>query len=678
VDATYTADIDTGGTFTDGCFSDGERRWLVKVETTPHDLTVGLLGCLAEGARRIGLEGAGGLLARCEVIRFCTTLTTNALLEGRGTRLGLLATTGLADELERAGGVFGSGLLERELALEIDEEVDASGRVVRPPSPAGVVEAARRLLHRGARALVVALRRSAICPENEVEVERLLDARYPPHLLGHAPVVLSHRISEEPEDLERCTAALLDARVHGLLARALRGASDALRERSARRPLLVVHADGGCARVDKTRALETWGSGPAASVRGAARLAKERDLARAIVMDVGGTSTDLAFLEGGEPLLSTAGRIAGHAVGRPFPEILSLGLGGGSIARAAGAGEGAGPGGRVRLGPESAGALPGPACFDLGGEDPTLVDACLLLGYFDPERFLGGRRRLIAARAREAVSRLARELGAGVEEAAAGVKAALEEGVAAALRERAAGDLSGVRLIAGGGGGGLHAAAIATRLGIGEVHVPPFGPVLGAFGASTLGIVHVYPACLEGRSEVRGGELVLGAWFDERLAAARRDVEDEGFDPDRIELELQVALGPRGGAERLLRARVSAGQERVPLGPLAEGGARPRVAWLRAHVPLAPPTRSATGTTTATTAAAPAGATGAERPRPLGERRIGAPGAELRAPVFGWEALEVGTRLEGPCLVESEHTTVEVPSGWRLEISEGGWLTMRS
>ena len=334
----FTANIDTGGTFTDGYLTDGERYWLAKVETTPHDFTVGFLACLSEGAKRMGFADLGGLLRRCDVIRFCTTLTTNALVQGRGTRLGLIASRGLADDLGAAPDA--PALVEPDLIAAIDEEIDAAGTVVAKPRPEQVVQAARALLGRGARALVVALRRSAREPANEREVQRILDAEYPPHLLGHVPVTLSHQVSRRPEDVLRATAALLNARVHALLARSLREAEDGLRERSCSRPLLVVHADGGCARVAKTRALDTYASGPAAVVHGAGSICGSRR-ETSIAMDIGGTTTDIAFVTGTTPRLLAKGEICGHRFGQPLPEVWSLGLGGGSIARlvAWGAGE---------------------------------------------------------------------------------------------------------------------------------------------------------------------------------------------------------------------------------------------------------------------------------------------------------------------------------------------------
>jgi N-methylhydantoinase A/acetophenone carboxylase len=704
----FSANIDTGGTFTDGYFTDGERYWLAKVETTPHDFTVGFLACLEEGAKRIGFADLGGLLRRCDVIRFCTTLTTNALVQGRGTRLGLLASRGLADDLCATAAPGASALVEPDLIGVIDEEVDAAGAVVAMPRPEEVVQAARGLLGRGARALVVALPGSAREPANEREVQRILDAEYPPHLLGHVPVTLSHQVSRRPEDRLRATAALLNARVHALLARSLREAEDALRERSCSRPLLVVHADGGCARVAKTRALDTYASGPAAVVHGAGKLCgSRRDTS--IAMDIGGTTTDLAFVNGPTPRLLPKGEICGHRAGQPSPEVWSLGLGGGSIARLAmpaawGAGElrsprtiaggfgdplrvpmpaawGAGElrsprtiaGGfgdplrvpMLTVGPESAGALPGPASFDLGGTDATVTDACLVLGFFAPDGFFGGRRRLRLDLARRALERLSPD--AEPSQTAAAIKETLEEQVAAAIRSHGRGvDLGSARILALGGGGGLHAASIAAKLGLHDVDVFPFSPAFGAFGASTLDVVHVYQASLQGQGAT-DGRLPLGAWFREIVAAARRDVEDEGFAASDLafELALEHPAAEPGGIPAITRHAVGAGQEFLSL----PGGTPPHMAWLRARLAIS------RGTEPAALAATPP--TGAHV---LGARRVQwAPGERERpTAVFSLDALAAETRLPGPCLVESEFATLAVPPDWTFTLEPNGWMHLHA
>lgn len=638
----YTADIDTGGTFTDGYFSDGDRYWMAKVETTPHDFTVGFLACLEQGARRIGLADLRALLRRCEAIRFCTTLTTNALVEGRGTRLGLIASRGLPAEIEDL-----DRLVTPELVAELDE--DAAAR-----RPEIVVAAARRLLGQGARALVVALRGSAEGPVGERAIEGILDAEYPPHRLGHVPITLAHQVSRRPEDARRAVAALLDARVHALLARSLREAEDALRERGSAGPLLVVHADGGCGRVAKTRALDTYASGPAAVVHGAARVC-ERDARVAIALDIGGTTTDLAFVKGAEPRLVPDGRIRGHRVGQPLPEVFSLGAGGGSIARMTD--------GRLAVGPESAGALPGPACFDLGGTEATVTDACLALGFFAPERFGGGRRHLRGDLAEQALERLAP--GVPPARTAAAVKEALEAQVAAAIRARVRGtELGGARLLALGGGGGLHAAAIASKLGLREVELFPWSPVFGAFGASTLDVVHVYQASLAGLNT--GGRLELGAWYAELIAAARRDLADEGFTGGvAFELLLEHPAATGDGATALSRHAVGAEQEIVTL----PDAPPPVMAWLRARHALP---RSAEGTRH------PGGAPDASQT--LGARRVqwGAGERAHTTAVFSLDALAADQGLPGPCLVEGEFATLAVPPGWTFTVERNGWMNLRA
>jgi len=265
------------------------------------------------------------------------------------------------------------------------------------------------------------------------------------------------------------------------------------------------------------------------------------------------------------------GDICGHGAGQPLPEVWSLGLGGGSIARMTD--------GVLAVGPESAGALPGPACFDLGGTDATVTDACLVLGFFAPDGFFGGRRRLRLDLARRALERLSPD--AEPLRTAAAIKETTEEQVALAIRSHGGNvDLTGARILALGGGGGLHAASIAAKLGLRDVDVVPFSPAFGAFGASTLDVVHVYQASLEGRGAMNG-RLPLGAWYGELVATARRDVEDEGFASTDLAFELVLEHAPAepGGAPSISRHAVGAEQEFVSLPDRTS----PHMAWLRAR-----------------------------------------------------------------------------------------------
>jgi N-methylhydantoinase A/oxoprolinase/acetone carboxylase beta subunit len=369
----------------------------------------------------------------------------------------------------------------------------------------------------------------------------------------------------------------------------------------------------------------------------------------ALALDIGGTTTDFSWLPGKTPPLLAHGSISGFAVGEPLPELWSLGRGGGSIARVLS--------GSLLVGPESAGALPGPACFGLGGTAPTVTDACLVLGYFDPAHFLGGRRRLSPERALSALAKLGDDLEPWQQ--ALGMKDRLEEDVAAAIRARVdSALLPGARLFALGGAGGLHAAAVAEKLGIKTVLAFPFSPAFGAFGASTLDVVHVYPAWPI--PVAQGGWLVLGEWFEERVSRARRDVEDERFSPDQLvfELWLERPGAAAGRAPTLERLPVTADQRTIPL---PDRGTAPTMAWLIAKIPLTHP--------------ADRGRLASER---RGEARLAARAvrwkeAMVRTEVYRLEGLGPEARLDGPCLVESELTTLAVPPGWTFLLSPDGW-----
>jgi N-methylhydantoinase A/oxoprolinase/acetone carboxylase beta subunit len=406
--------------------------------------------------------------------------------------------------------------------------------------------------------------------------------------------------------------------------------------------------------VAKTRALDTYASGPAAVVHGAAKLRGNRS-ETCIALDIGGTTADLAFVTGDTPRLLPKGDICGHRAGQPLPEIWSLGLGGGSIAGLAK--------GTLIVGPESAGGLPGPACFDLGGVDATVTDACLALGFFAPDGFFGGQRRLRADLARRALARLAPD--AEPSRTAAAIKETLEEQVAAAIRSHGCGvDLAGARILALGGGGGLHAASIAAKLGLHDVDIFPFSPAFGAFGASTLDVVHVYQASLAGQG-ASNGSLPLGAWFREIVAAARRDVEDEGFAASDLafELALEHAAAEPDGIPAITRHAVGAEQEFVSL----PDGTAPYMAWLRARLAISSGTKP--------TAAASPSASHARAARKVGW----APGERQRTTaVFSLEALAAEARLPGPCLVESEFATLAVPPGWTFTLEPNGWMHLHA
>ena len=398
--ATFNIGVDTGGTFTDAFVADDAGgSWTAKVPTTPHDLTVCFSDAVEACAQAVGLA-RHDLLRRTAVIRFSSTIATNTALTRSGPKLGLLVTAAGREALYGlAGTAAGARLaefIEPDMITGIAEELSPGGEVLLSPSPDEVIAAVRDLLERGARLLVVCLRHSAVNPAHEAAVGRIINASYPRHYLGAVPTLLSTDVSVIADDADRMAAAVVNGYLHRRLATSLYKAEDDLRAAGLARPLLIVTADGSVARVAKTRALDTYQSGPAAGVHGAALLARTYGLGSALTADVGGTSTDFGLVvaraagAGGERRRRRAGHHA--AVGRTALDRAGRRLGGRR------------PGRRDRIGPDSAGAAPGPACFGLGGSDPTPTDAWLVLGYLDPANYLGGRRRLFPDLAAEALT----------------------------------------------------------------------------------------------------------------------------------------------------------------------------------------------------------------------------------------------------------------------------------
>ncbi|MBN1161845.1 MAG: hypothetical protein JXA17_07860, partial [Dehalococcoidales bacterium] len=291
----FTIDIDNGGTFTDGFFTgEGQIEW-VKVDTTPHDLTICFLKCVEEGAIKLGLT-VSQLLHETEVIRFSTTHATNTLLQKSGPRLGLIVTKGFEKNLYSSDirSPALDSIIPAEMVVGIEELVGKS-----PVDREEVRLAIRSLLGRGARIIVVSLYHTHLDPSNELEVREIADDDYPKHYLGAVPLLLSNEVSTTTDNASRTNVALLNAYFHPDMVSFLYKAEDEVRKRGCRKPLLVVHADGGVARVAKTTAIMTHNSGPSAGVLGATYMSRLYNLPYVASMDIGGTSADISLVING-------------------------------------------------------------------------------------------------------------------------------------------------------------------------------------------------------------------------------------------------------------------------------------------------------------------------------------------------------------------------------------------
>lgn len=627
-----TIDIDTGGTFTDGYVTLGSRTVRVKVETTPHDFTECFLRCLEEAAAQLEVPSAERLLVDTDVLRFSSTLATNTVIERSGPPVGVLVSHGHADDLYGDGTaelLYGN-LLARELVAELQD----------PRDDHQVRAAVRRLLRAGARVVVVALAGSAEDASDERYVKAVHRAAYPRHYLGAVPCLLASEVTSRFGDARRLATAVVNAYLHPEMVRTLYKADEEVRQRAYPKPLLIAHASGGVARVAKTRAVETYNSGPAAGVHGGARMARHYDLPVAIGMDMGGTSTDVSVVKDGRVPPDPDPRIEDIPVSTSMVQVTAFGAGGNSVVSDTEAG--------LRVGPRSQGAVPGPAAYALGGTEATPTDAELVLGTFDPAYFLGGRRKLDAERARSAVASLRSDGDA--EAAAVAVHQAvvdkLSQHLTAVLAEREVSP-SSTSLFAFGGSGGVFGADVARAAGMSKVYSFVEGAVFSAFGLAGMDVSHVY-------------ELPEGATHDELLSElsavrerAQLDMAGEGFPPEKLSYAIEAEVD-----DGVQHVPVEDGWEE-PLKIALEAGARMLRLRVAAPVRAVEPERSALGDAD-------------PEPGRMGERRLVRPAGAVQAPVYDRAALVPGNVVDGPALIDDVHATSVVPEGCRLTIDEFG------
>ena len=483
------AGVDVGGTFTDLLFLDqasGEVR-LAKVPTTPENQAFGVLEAL---------ERAGVDLAALDLLVHGTTTTTNALLERKLAATGLITTRGFRDVLElgrrtrpKPYGLTGwfEPLIPRELRLEVPERMDAEGRVVVPLDEDAVETAARALLARGCESVAIHFLHAYRNPEHERRAKRIVAALWP-----NEYVTAGHEILSEYREYERGTAAAVNACIQPILSRYLSRLVEELAVRAYRRDVLVMRGNGGTvsARVAADAAVNTVMSGPASGVIAAAYTAAGAGFENVITCDMGGTSCDVGLIRGGVPAVSSEREVEyAMPIHVPMVDVHTIGAGGGSIAFVNEAG-------LLQVGPESAGASPGPIGFGRGGERITVTDANLLLGRLDPRTLLSVEAPVsldaIAARFDEQIGAA---LGIDADEAAAAVLRIANDRMAGALRmvSLARGhDPRDFALFAFGGAGPLHAAELAQELGIPRVIVPARPGITNALGCMVADLRHDY------------------------------------------------------------------------------------------------------------------------------------------------------------------------------------------
>jgi 5-oxoprolinase (ATP-hydrolysing) len=546
----YHVGVDIGGTFTDFVLLDegsGDLR-LHKKLTTPDDPAQGAV----EGLEEL-LEPAGISLAACRTLVHGTTLVTNALIERRGVRTALLTTKGFRDILEMGREQrydiydlfleYPEPLVPRRWRVEVDERMTRDGESLQAPDLETVRGLLGGLLAEGVEAIAVCFLHSYRNPAHELAVANAIRQDFP-----GVSVSVSSDVVPEIREFERTSTTVCNAYVQPLVDRYLGRLEEELRARGFDGRFLLMQSSGGLAAPSTVRRfpIRLLESGPAGGASIAAFLGKGLGVRELVSFDMGGTTAKICLVRGGEPDLAAemeAARVhrfkkgSGITVKSPVVDLIEIGAGGGSIAASDRLG-------LLRVGPLSAGADPGPACYGLGGEEPTVTDACLVLGYFDPDYFLGGTMSLDIHAAGHALEGLGRQLQLSMIEAAWGAYSVVCENMASAARvhiiEKGQ-DPRRFPMVAFGGAGPAHAARAARTLGATEVVVPPVSGV-----ASALGFL-ITPASFE-FSRSRPGELRSLPWeevaslYDDMEEKARGTLAASGVSPGDVRLERRAEM----------------------------------------------------------------------------------------------------------------------------------------
>jgi N-methylhydantoinase A len=677
----FAIGIDVGGTFTDLVAIDAAGHTVfAKSLSTPQDQSIGVMAGLEELARRLGLSLAD-MLARTQRLVHGTTVATNALLEHKGAHVALLTTEGHRDILEMREGLKGNRydlrspppepLVRRELRFGVRERLRPNGEVLTPLDQDSLGEAIAAIKESGATSVAICFLHAYRNPEHEIAAAERLKRELP-----CVTVSCSSDVLPQIKEYERISTTVVSAYVGPVVRRYLDRLEQRLREAGLKGSLFIILSHGGMAPVTEAARLAaaTVLSGPAGGISGCRRCAAMLGIADLVAFDMGGTSTDISLVTDGRVTLSADGGLAGERIALRSLDIASIAAGGGSIASVD-------AGGVFQVGPESAGAMPGPAAYGNGGNAATVTDANVVLGYLDAKAFMGGKRPLDVAAAEAAIDRLAAALKITRIEAAAGVFRLVNLKMADGIRlmtVRRGVDPRRFALLSFGGAAGLHAVELARQLDMARIIVPTTASVLSAWGMLNsdlryeLSHTHFKSGARSTPEEV--GEIFsdletraverLRGWFDGPIAVERAAEMRYGEQIFEIDVPLDaIDLNSPTLIEDIedrfhrrheeLYTYASHDQEVVLVNA--------RVAAIGAVVVPEPEQAAANAT-------APC------LPR---SRRKAYFGTWREVPVYALDELKAGQTLQGPAIIEAETTTVVINEGDVLSVNALGWLDIR-
>ena len=675
--AEYRLTVDTGGTFSDFVYVNDATRevTIAKVPSTPDDPSRAILA----GVELLIAKG----VAPQDIRYFChgTTVGTNALLEGKGVRCGLLVTKGfrgvyeVAEQSRPHGPAIFDILYDRPAMLvppsrtgEVAERVAFDGEILLPLDEAALRRTVRDLRAEDVKAIAVCLLFSFLAPQHERRVREIVNEEIP-----GCNVSLSSEIVPQIREYYRLSTTIINAYLSPILARYIENLDARLNAAGVTTPQkYIMQSNGGMSTFAATakKAVATVLSGPAGGIMASLQACRTTGFRNLVTFDMGGTSCDVALIKDGEPSVSNRGKVEGRDVALPMIDINTVSAGGGTLARVDRFGE-------LTVGPQSAGAVPGPACYMRGGVEPTITDCNLALGYLGEDNFLGGKMKLDRALARRAVEdAVAKPLGLDIDAAAEGVvriiNVKMQEAIKAISTMRGH-DLREFMLLAFGGAGPLHACSIAKELGMAGVIVPLYPGVYSAMGLVMSDVKHDYI-----RSRMTNlantDEAAINAVFAELEHDARADLADENFAGDRIAIEYALDMRYAGqGYEMTLpcAAPLQSGdlvklrrgfdeEHRKTFGHTAPDEPVEIVSWRLRGVGRVPPVDLPKF--------AP---TGEKLEAALRERRaVRFGGNSVQCPIYQRERRDVGVTFTGPAIVDQLDCTTVVPPGETVRVDE--------
>lgn len=684
----YCVGLDVGGTFTDAVVVDDEGNfYLFKSPTTPHNPSEGFLKCLEVAASGFDLD-LPGFIGRIEKLTYGTTLVTNMLVEGKAATTGLITTRGFGDTLPiaRIGREYfpldlqferPAPLISRRMIAEVTERVDYAGEVLVPLRLDEVDEALGRLVGMGAEAVAVCFLWSFKNPRHERAVAERLAARHPGVFIS-----LSTEVAPLMGEYERTATTVMNAGLGPPIYAHILSLVEQLKQSGLQAPLLLMQGTGGLTPAEDVagRPITIHGSGPAGGVLATRHLSEVLGIPNLIGTDMGGTSFDVSLVTGGEYSVQMVSRVAGHSICYPKIDVHSVGSGGGSIAWLD-------LGRRIKVGPRSSGADPGPACYGKGGVEPTVTDADLILGYLNPDNFLGGRMALHPDLAEAAISeRIAKPMGLPLIEAAAGIRRIVEADSANAIRLmtiQKGYDVRNYTMAAFGGAGGMHAAALARDLGIKTTVVTPYATAQSAFGIVYSDIVHTFT--ITDVMELSTAT-PLEAAFQALEEKGRKLLSAEGVPPEAMEIARYADMRYRGQVHQLA--------VRLPPGPYRDEdvpailrtfedryeevygkhSAYKQVGCeiVNLKVDVKGKIRKPQVQEQPEAGADPSAAFKGERPVYFPEA-----GGWLKASIYVGEKLQHGNQAKGPAVVEYDATTIVILPGQGTRLNAYGDLVIK-